>query len=440
MIEALRQWEVTIAEAADRLGLEPGPIDWRMVEADRIYELAATGMPGIMRHWTHGRDYWIQRSRLARGQGRLYEMIVHADPPLAYLLEGNTLPAQKLVMAHCLGHAEIFRHHDLFRHRPTDAPTRLAAQERRREAYAHQYGPDAVEWVLDRAYALDEQVGVARRDVPSQRPGESLDPFADLFPVSRKPAPLRPPRYALPTRDLLGFLGRESPVLADWERDLVLSVRHEARALAPNRQVKMIHEGWASWVQQKICTDPFVELADWEQWEMGVLWSHVAAPSAARLNPYALGWQLLDWLITTHGWHAAREALFTETDASLVRNWLTPEAARACQLYDYAWREGHVGNDPAWIAIRQGAPNSAEAFAQWRNALAEELTRPIPEVWVMEATPQRLILASQTPSVPLDEAWAQATLWAVRDLWGGSVQLIDGETTYDVSAKKGEEA
>jgi spore cortex formation protein SpoVR/YcgB (stage V sporulation) len=58
------------------------------------------------------------------------------------------------------------------------------------------------------------------------------------------------------------------------------------------------------------------------------------------------------------------------------------------------------------------------------------LVRPIPEVWVTAVDHGTLVLTHQTPSRPLDPEWTQATLKAVRDLWGASVRLIDGQRTY----------
>ena len=429
MIDQLQTWDAMLQESCATAGWDAGPIDWRMVDADRLYELAAVGMPGTLRHWTHGRDYWIERERLERGRGRLYEMVVHAEPPIAYLLEGNTLPAQKLVMAHVRGHSQIFRRHALFRAHPADYPDRLAAQERRRMAYATEYGEDAVDWVLDRAYALQDQVA-EEADRRVQTPPVRTDPFADLFPVAVPPKRLRPPRYGLPTRDVLGFVARESPVLADWERDLVLSVRQEGLALAPNRQLKLIHEGWAAYVQQRLCTT--LELPDWEQVEMARLWAVVGAAPKDQLNPYWFGWRLIRWLIATEGEDVALAAILTETDASLIRNWLTPAAAQALDLYQYTWKNEEV---TFWVGRRAGRPTTEADWMRWREALATHFVRPIPEVWVTGVAHGVLTLTHQTPKTPLDRDWSQATLRSVRDLWGAGVKLVYGDRQVWVEAK-----
>lgn len=438
ILATLAAWDTAIHEAAARLGIDPGPVDWRLVDADRLYELAAVGMPGVMRHWTHGRDYWLERSRFSQGYGRLYEMMVHADPPIAYLLDGNTLPAQKAVMAHCLGHALVFRHHRIYAGVPTDGPTHLAAQEARRAAYAAEYGADAVEWVLDRAMALEDQVA-AEPERPRQTPPERTDPYADLFPRTPPPKPLRPPRYRLPTRDVLGFIARESPVLAAWERDLALAVREERLLLMPGGHViKHLHEGFAAWTNQRLLTDPAVPMTDWEQAEAAVLWAHVASPFPDRLNPYWFGYRFFEELEKEYGLRAAWTIWTTETDTSLVRNYLTPDMARALQLYHYHWDDEFVkGKGRFWVARRAAWPTTEEDWAAWRNALADTLIPPIPEVWVTGVTDSgMLVLTHQTPSRPLDPEWAEATLHAVRDLWGAPVQLIDGDTEYVVTRKE----
>lgn len=437
-LAVLADWADRMQDAAARLGIEPGPVDWRLVEADRIYELAAVGMPGVMRHWTHGRDYWLERSRFAQGYGRLYELVVHADPPIAYLLEGNTLPAQKAVIAHVYGHADVFRHHGVFRDHPTDYPQRLAAQEARRAQYAEQYGLSAVDWVLDRAYSLQEQVA-EEPERPAQTPPLREDPYADLFPRPLPKKPVRPPRYRLPTADVLGFLARESPVLSEWERDLVLSVRQEELALAPNRLVKTIHEGWAAYVQQRLGEDPDLPLADWEQAEQAVLWSHVVAPHPMDLNPYWFGWRLIRYLVARDGLAVTRALLMEETDASWIHAVLTPEVARALELYRYQWAQESVpGKGRVWTARRVAWPDDPAVFAAWRADLVERLTRPHPVVWVTDVNGSgHLVLTHQTPSRPLDPEWTRATLKAVRDLWGGPVALVDGDTVYTEEPVKG---
>ena len=46
-------------------------------------------------------------------------MVINNDPCYAYLLEGNSLVDQKLVMAHVYGHGDFFKNNFFFSTRPT---------------------------------------------------------------------------------------------------------------------------------------------------------------------------------------------------------------------------------------------------------------------------------------------------------------------------------
>ena len=46
-------------------------------------------------------------------------MVINNDPAYAYLLEGNALVDQKMVMAHVYGHVDFFKNNYLLLARPT---------------------------------------------------------------------------------------------------------------------------------------------------------------------------------------------------------------------------------------------------------------------------------------------------------------------------------
>jgi stage V sporulation protein R len=59
------------------------------------------------------------------GLSKIYEMVINNNPSYAYLLEGNSLTDQKLVMAHVYGHVDFFKNNFCFkrdRPRPPRAP------------------------------------------------------------------------------------------------------------------------------------------------------------------------------------------------------------------------------------------------------------------------------------------------------------------------------
>lgn len=408
------------------MGLDPVPVEFEIVPGHAIYEVAAYGMPGHYSHWTFGRDYWRMKQRMDSGHGRLYEMVIDTDPAIAFLLDSNTPSAQKLVMTHVLGHADVFKNHALVRTGPKQFHHTLAAARERFADYAERYGADAVERILDHALSLEEQV--APEPIPPAANSRGSDPYDDLFDSPRAPANRRAPRFVLPSEDLLGFLARHSPVLEEWERDICQVVRLEGLYQAPKRQIKILHEGWATYCHQHLLAA--LPLSAGEQIETARVHSAVARPDPAHLNPYWFGWQLARVLVEDYGFSEARTIWMEETDASIVRNYLNADRIRRLDLYRYEWTPGEVrtakGTLATWDAVRR--ETDAEAMAA---ALANSLAArpPVIEVTAVGAD-GTLELSHVADGTELDPEWTRMTLHAIADLWGTGVVLRDGKNSF----------
>lgn len=418
LLDTLTDFYRALQPLAAEWGLDASAIDWRLVGSDRMYELVAYALPGRMPHWTHGRDYWTIKQQYARGVGRFYEIVFGGRPATAYLLEGNTVAAQKLVMAHVVGHVDLDRTHELLRDQRDDLMASFQRAQGRATHYRTEYGEESVEAVLDRALSIQMQVA----EEPPRREDKPVVPenaYADLFAPQKpsKPAPRR--RYALPTTDLLGFIARESPVLEDWERDLCQVVRQEGLYFQRLGSVKALHEGYAAFANQHLLCDPRLPLTPGEQLESAVLFAHVASPQPNDLNPYWFGWRFLEWLVQERGWPAAQAIWRTETDASLVRNYGTPEALRALELYQYQWAEEW---GKGWVARRL----ATDDWEGLRDGIANALAHKAPVIRVLDIAPNgTLHMAHDPDGMPLDRAWAEKTCRAIADLWGAPVVLED---------------
>ncbi len=92
-----------------------------------------------------------------------------------------------------------------------------------------------------------------------------------------------------PERDVLGFLMQHAPLDA-WEADIVGILREEAYYFLPQRQTKIMNEGWATYWHSKIMTtralrdDEIIDYADAA--------SGVTAMGPGQLNPYKIGVEL----------------------------------------------------------------------------------------------------------------------------------------------------
>ena len=89
-------------------------------------EIAAYGgFPNRYPHWRFGMEYEQLAKSYEYGLSKIYEMVINNNPSYAYLLEGNSLVDQKLVMAHVCGHVDFFKNNFAFRSTDLDATGRI---------------------------------------------------------------------------------------------------------------------------------------------------------------------------------------------------------------------------------------------------------------------------------------------------------------------------
>ncbi|HEY8552601.1 MAG TPA: SpoVR family protein [Thermaerobacter sp.] len=305
-----RVWTV-----ARELGFDPLPTHFEVVPAPVVYEVAAYGLPGRFTHWSHGKAYHLLKTRHDYGLHRIYELVIHADPCQALLLESNTLLENLFVAAHVAGHADFFRHNVFFRRAGRDMADLAAVHAERVRRYEFDHGVEAVERVLDAALALEPHTDPWLRD-------------EDAVP------PLRPDE---PFEDVLLFLQHHAPELEEWERDLLAMVRAERLYFWPLVRTKVMNEGWACIAHTRILRR--LDLSDGDYAEFARLHAGIQAASPFAFNPYAVGYHTWERILATRGWDEARLILETEDDVAFLRNHLDRQVVETCDLYIYA-RQG----------------------------------------------------------------------------------------------------
>src|SRR6187399_709068 len=129
----LRQEQERIEAAARAAGLDFFPVIFEMLSYDQINEIAAYGgFPNRYPHWRFGMDYERLSKSNEYGLSKIYEMVINNNPSYAYLLEGNSLTDQKLVMCHVFGHVDFFKNNFSFRSTDLDAGEPITDPVRRR--------------------------------------------------------------------------------------------------------------------------------------------------------------------------------------------------------------------------------------------------------------------------------------------------------------------
>lgn len=414
-----------IWEIAQRMGLRPFATHFEVVPSEIMYEFGSYGMPGRFSHWTHGKIYHMQKTMHDYGLSKIYELVINTDPCWAFLLDSNTLLENMFVVAHVLGHSDFFAQNAYFQRTSRRMLDTMKLNADRLRAYEFEHGLKAVERTLDAALAIQEHIDPnavlkAEEARLATRPHTVYD---DLFAADEQPvaeATVQPGRRGvqLPQPDLLLFLARESPTLAEWQRDVVQVVRNEMLYFFPQMQTKIINEGWASYWHVQIMRE--LELSGDDHLRFAQLHSGVVSPQPGRLNPYYLGYRLLTDIERRYNEldGSGREQLFqvreTENDVSLIRNYLTKDIVDELNLY-YAERQGDelIVTETDWEQVRDRLVNQL-------------VDHGIPAIQVEDGDYQgnsELLLRHVWSGQPLDLGYAHKTLEGIHSLWGRKVWL-----------------
>src|SRR5581483_2380118 len=118
------------------------------------------------------------------GRARIYELVVNTRPAHAYLLEGNSLVAQLLVIAHVLGHAVVFERSRYFEPADKGFLPRVRAAADRIDRYMSEHGRRTVEDFIDDCQALATTLPLAQlgRRYLEDDPQVEQRPYDALFP------------------------------------------------------------------------------------------------------------------------------------------------------------------------------------------------------------------------------------------------------------------
>jgi stage V sporulation protein R len=297
-------------------GLDFWDVEFEILDYKRMQEVAAySGFPVRYPHWRFGMEFEHLTKSHIYGLSKIYEMVINNNPAYAYLLEGNSLVDQKMVIAHVLGHVDFFKNNYFFsktNRRMIDGMANHATRVRR---HMERLGVDKVESFIDSCLCLENLIDpmspfIVRKaperpesseppetvEIPKLRAKSYMDKFINPpeFVESQRKRMERerdkPKRNPVePERDVLAFLLQNAP-LEPWELDVLEIVRAEAYYFAPQRQTKIMNEGWASFWHGKIMTEKALkasEIIDYADHNSGVL-----ATAPGQWNPYKVGIEL----------------------------------------------------------------------------------------------------------------------------------------------------
>jgi stage V sporulation protein R len=384
----LEYWDERIREKADEFGLTCYSQEFEICDhAQMLGYMAYSGMPSHYPHWSYGKAYEKLKTLYDYGvSGLPYEMVINANPALAYLMRENSLCLQILTIAHVYGHNDFFRNNFTFRHTQAElsiANFKVRADRVRSYVENPSIGVERVEAVLDAAHALSLQCRrnpAIRKLTPAEQREHVIaasepphDPFHRVHKRREHVEPDLNKVPLIPEEDILLFIRDHNPYLGEWEKDLLTIVHEEAQYFIPQIETKIMNEGWASYWHHKILNS--LDLPQDLQIEFLVHHNQVVRPHPGSINPYYLGFKL---------WHDIRrrydeptpeeierygepsvtgnEKIFeireVDRDVSFLRRFLTEELMQEMDMFQYE-RQGRdlvvtkLPDDENWRSVKE---------------------------------------------------------------------------------------
>ena len=410
--ELIERFEHELGRLAAEYRLDTYPNQLEIISSEQMMDAYAfTGLPVNYTHWSFGKNFIATEQNYRHGQmGLAYEMVINSNPCISYLKEENTLTMQALVIAHAaFGHNSFFKGNYLFR-TWTNAEDIVDYMVFARDYVAdceRRHGEIAVERVLDACHALmnygvdscrrpQHRSVACERQRQQQREAECEARFNDLWRTLPREAtrdghgpPLRFP--AEPQENLLYFIEKQAPHLETWQRELVRIVRKVAQYFYPQRQTKVMNEGWATFWHYTLLNRMFEEGLVNVGFMLEFLESHTSVTLQPGfgdrryrgINPYALGFEMMrdiqricmkpdaedkfwfpdiagsDWLTTLDF------AMRNFKDESFIAQFLSPRLIRQFRLFT-------VLDDDARTTLAITAIHDDAGYAQVRHQLAQQ--------------------------------------------------------------------
>jgi spore cortex formation protein SpoVR/YcgB (stage V sporulation) len=461
--------------ALGEMGLDVYRTQIEVIGAEQMLDAyASTGMPLFYKHWSFGKHFSRNETFYRRGWQQLaYEIVINSNPCVCYVMEENSATMQAIVIAHAaFGHNHFFKNNYVFK-QWTDADGILDYLAYAKTFIAKcedRHGLTEVERLLDAAHALQGN-GIHRypgKRAPNLKAEEQREAerrvnqermFNDLW----RTLPERGERTArdegaerrramlrLPEENILYFLEKTAPRLAQWQREILRIVRIIAQYFYPQRQTKLMNEGCATYVHHRIMT----RLHDTGQISDGAFMEFLHSHSSVvmqpdfddrrfgGINPYALGFAMMEdierictnpteedreWfpdIVDTDPMTTLKYIWANFRDESFVGQFLSPAIIRKHRLFQLVDQESED-------ALVVGAIHDLQGYREIRRVMSRQydVGRGDPDIQIVDvdlAGERVLELRHQVADgATLDPKDAESVLRHLANLWGYRVQMVE---------------
>ena len=469
--DRLKAAEDAIAEIAfDELKLDVYPNQIEIIGSDQMLDAySSNGLPLMYNHWSFGKHFVQQEYSYRKGHsGLAYEIVINSSPCISYLMEENSMTMQALVIAHAAyGHNHFFKNNYLFR-QWTDAEgivDYLGFAKNYINKCEEKYGLKAVEDTLDACHAIMDY-GVDRYKRPSklnkaqelkqqQEREEYVQQQASelwrTLPKSKKKDQQVEHEYfpKEPQENIMYFIEKHSPKLESWQREIVRIVRKVSQYFYPQRQTKLMNEGWASFVHYYIMNRLWEKELISDGSYLEFIHSHSSVltqlPYSHKyyngFNPYALGFDMFSdirrictdpadedreyfpHLIGANWLDTCLDAVKNYRDESFVSQFLSPALIRKWHLFE-------VTNNESDDYVTITGIQDLRSYNQVRQSLSYQysVTGRQPNIQVVDAnlkgSRELKLKYTSVNGIKLGPGKAHV-LNHIRFLWGYDVSLAE---------------
>lgn len=301
-------------------------------QVDLMEAAARSGFPTRYRHWGWGQDFNESYQHQRFGLGRLYEMVINTNPSYAFLYDRNPVYAQKVVMAHVLGHTDFFRNNIMYSQTDRNMVRTMADNKAAIERYYQdpqltrkaENGVHPVETFINQCNALEWLVdmdalsapSLTHEKTPAQKQSEpykkaglntndlNVAPWMQefLYPMKQwekyrdksiQQADQENGKLVKhPNRDIMGFMLDHAPNLQPWQRDILERLRKESYYFVPQVRTKLMNEGWATFWHHKLMADCPSLVDPAETADIAKMMAGVESPPQNGINPYQVGYAI----------------------------------------------------------------------------------------------------------------------------------------------------
>ncbi|MDH5257401.1 MAG: SpoVR family protein [Gammaproteobacteria bacterium] len=481
--ELLDTYNHEIGRIAKNFNLDTYPNQIEVISAEQMMDAyASSGMPIGYHHWSYGKHFMETEKRYSRGQmGLAYEIVINSNPCISYLMEENSMMMQALVIAHAAyGHNSFFKGNYLFQQwTSADAIIDyLLFSKNYIKNCEKRYGVDAVERILDSCHALmnygvdrykrpqkismrEEQVKQQEREAYLQSQiNELWRTIPNYYDNKESSQAFRFPQD--PQENILYFMEKNAPLLEPWQREIVRIVRKISQYFYPQKQTKVMNEGWATFWHYTIVNQMYDEGLITDGYMFEFLQSHTNVIKQQDfdsryyngINPYSLGFSMMtdirricenpteedkQWFPDMAGsnWLETLDfAMRNFKDESFIAQYLSPKVIRDLKLFA-------ITDDQKDTHIEINSIHNTSGYQNIRSILADQYNlgsiEPNLQIYNIDVRGDRSMTLRhyQYNRKPLASS-VHEVLKHIASLWGFNVRLetIDEDGNCELTAEQ----